>query len=251
MHRIATAARNQDWFTVFIETCIVVVGLLIGLQINNWNEARSDHAKADAFSERLLGDVMIARSQLSDFLERRERRLQSILKVEEMYFGDSGVMPLSATECEDSADSRIISIPPMRVPSLTEAFAGGLIELIDEPELVRALISVGQSEDRLRSAIEGMRAEAPRLDLEFPDAITRVRGTNPGQGGYRMGAECHFLDQPRDPHFLSRVAHATRINASYVHFLQGHLQRLEELEGVLTGRDAQAPFQEPEAFEAP
>nr|WP_298931341.1 hypothetical protein [uncultured Erythrobacter sp.] len=250
LRRLATAARKQDWFTVFVETCIVVVGLLIGLQINNWNDARSDRAKAEAFSERLLEDVTIAQTRLSEFLERRERRLQAIYKVEAMYFGDSGIVPLSDLECEDFADSRIISVPPMRVPSLTEAFAGGRIDLIEDPELVRALIAVEQSEDRLRNAIGGMIADAPRLDFEFPEAITRVRGPNPGQGGYRMGAECHFLGQPRDPHFLSRMVHATRINASYIYFLQEHSQRLEELETVLNGGELPAPSTDPEAIEA-
>ncbi|XUU61250.1 hypothetical protein ACRAQ6_02970 [Erythrobacter sp. HA6-11] len=249
LRRLATAARNQDWFTVFIETCIVVVGLLIGLQINNWNQARSDAAKAESFSERLLEDVTVAQTRLSDFLGRRERRLEAIYKVEEMYFGDSGIVPLSDQECEDFADSRIISVPPMRVPSLTEAFAGGRIDLIDDPDLVRALIAVEQSEDRLRNAIAGMLVDAPRLDLEFPEAITRVRGENPGQGGYRMGAECHFLDQPRNPQFLSRMVHATRINASYIFFLQEHLQRLDELETVLSRGELPAPSADPEEVE--
>lgn len=235
LRRLATAAKEQDWFTVFIEVCIVVVGLLIGLQINNWNEARSDRAEVEAFSERLLDDVVIARSQLSTFLEQREERLQTIFKVEEMYFGETGIVPLSSDECENFADSRIITVPPVRVPSITEAFAGGRIELIDEPDLVRALIAVDAHEARMRSAITAMNADVPRLAYEFPEAITMVRGPNVGQGGYRMGAECHFLGQPRDPQFLSRMVHATRINASYVYFLQEHLRSLEELETVLNG----------------
>ena len=249
LRRLATAARKQDWFTVLVEVCIVVVGLLIGLQINNWNEERSNRAKAEAFSERLLEDVSIAQTRLSEFLERRERRLQAIYKVEEMYFGDSGIIPLSDEECEDFADSRIISMPPMRVPSLTEAFEGGRIDLIEDPELVRALIAVEQSEDRLRNAIGGMIVDAPRLDLEFPEAITRVRGPNVGQGGYRMGAECHFLGQPRDPQFLSRMVHATRINASYIYFLQEHFQRLEELETILNGGELPSPSATSEGIE--
>lgn len=249
LRRLATAAREQDWFTVFVETCIVVVGLLIGLQINNWNDARSDRAKAEAFSERMLEDVTIAQTRLSGFLEARERRMRAIYKVEEMYFGDTGIVPLSDKECEDFADSRIISMPPVRVPSLTEAFEGGRIDLIEDPELVRALIAVEQSEDRLRNAIGGMIADAPRLDFEFPEAITRVRGTNPGEGGYRMGAECHFLNQPRDPQFLSRMVHATRINASYVFFLKEHLESLEKLEIVLKSGELPAPSATSEAIE--
>ncbi|MFT5774992.1 MAG: hypothetical protein ACI9NG_000943 [Hyphomonas sp.] len=31
--------RKQDWFTVAVETLIVVFGVFIGLQVGNWNDA--------------------------------------------------------------------------------------------------------------------------------------------------------------------------------------------------------------------
>ena len=44
LRRIAEAFRRQDWFTVFVETMIVVVGVFVGLQVDNWNAARVDDA---------------------------------------------------------------------------------------------------------------------------------------------------------------------------------------------------------------
>ncbi|WP_084420042.1 hypothetical protein [Henriciella litoralis] len=38
LQRLATSFRKQDWFTVVVETLIVVFGVFIGLQMNNWNE---------------------------------------------------------------------------------------------------------------------------------------------------------------------------------------------------------------------
>ena len=71
LRRISTAIRRQDWFTVLIEIGIVVIGLLSGLKINNWNEARADRAKEAAFLERLAVDVDRAREQLGGFVEAR------------------------------------------------------------------------------------------------------------------------------------------------------------------------------------
>ena len=42
LRRIASAFRRQDWFTVFVETMIVVLGVFLGLQVNNWNGARAN-----------------------------------------------------------------------------------------------------------------------------------------------------------------------------------------------------------------
>lgn len=51
LRRIVDAFRRQDWFTVFVETMIVVLGVFLGLQVNNWNAARSERAK-EAFAIR-------------------------------------------------------------------------------------------------------------------------------------------------------------------------------------------------------
>jgi hypothetical protein len=45
LQRISKALRQQDWFTVVIETLIVVFGVFIGLQVNNWNESRQDQQR--------------------------------------------------------------------------------------------------------------------------------------------------------------------------------------------------------------
>ena len=45
LQRLATSIRKQDWFTVFIETLIVVLGVFLGLQLGNWNEARAERAQ--------------------------------------------------------------------------------------------------------------------------------------------------------------------------------------------------------------
>ena len=38
LRRFATAIRKQDWFTVFVEFLLIVVGLVVALQIDNWNQ---------------------------------------------------------------------------------------------------------------------------------------------------------------------------------------------------------------------
>ncbi|MFT5520259.1 MAG: hypothetical protein ACI9IA_000849 [Enterobacterales bacterium] len=41
--RIAKGIKNQDWFVVAIEIMIVIVGIFIGLQVDDWNEERVFH----------------------------------------------------------------------------------------------------------------------------------------------------------------------------------------------------------------
>ncbi|KCZ82932.1 hypothetical protein HAD_14632 [Hyphomonas adhaerens MHS-3] len=88
LQRLATSIRKQDWFTVFIETLIVVFGVFIGLQVNNWNEARKDRIQAETSRERLIADL---RADLDAFAIRRqwyEEVLEAALRVDDALQSD-------------------------------------------------------------------------------------------------------------------------------------------------------------------
>ncbi len=74
LRRIAEAFRRQDWFTVFVETMIVVLGVFVGLQVNNWNAARQQSLLADAYLVRLSGDLTAMESYLEEMIEEASAR---------------------------------------------------------------------------------------------------------------------------------------------------------------------------------
>lgn len=57
LRRLTTALRKQDWVTVVIETLIVVFGVFIGLQVNNWNEARAEWAEETELLKALQQEI--------------------------------------------------------------------------------------------------------------------------------------------------------------------------------------------------
>ncbi|WP_022694574.1 hypothetical protein [Ponticaulis koreensis] len=57
MRRLSTSIRKQDWFTVLIEMLIVVLGVYLGIQLGNWNEANRNNARLIGALERLEGEV--------------------------------------------------------------------------------------------------------------------------------------------------------------------------------------------------
>lgn len=58
LRKLAEALRGQNWFTVLLEVLIVVVGIFIGLQANDWNQARIDRADEIRYLERLQTDLL-------------------------------------------------------------------------------------------------------------------------------------------------------------------------------------------------
>ncbi len=54
---LAAALRRQDWATVLIELVLVIAGVLIALQVNNWNEARQDRERGLVYLSRIESDL--------------------------------------------------------------------------------------------------------------------------------------------------------------------------------------------------
>lgn len=57
LRHVIVHLRRQDWMAVFIELVVVIVGVFIGVQAANWNDARQTDAKAAVFTERLRSDL--------------------------------------------------------------------------------------------------------------------------------------------------------------------------------------------------
>lgn len=57
LNHLAKALRNRDWSTVLLELSIVVLGVFLGLQVNNWNEARHEDRESAEYTERLIADL--------------------------------------------------------------------------------------------------------------------------------------------------------------------------------------------------
>lgn len=57
LRRLSEAFRKQDWFTVAVETLIVVLGVFLGIQLGNLNEARRISQDEERLTERLVSDL--------------------------------------------------------------------------------------------------------------------------------------------------------------------------------------------------
>lgn len=64
LRRFADAFRRQDWFTVTIETLMVVLGVFLGLQVNNWNEARAEGVRSREYLSRIRAELVADMTEL-------------------------------------------------------------------------------------------------------------------------------------------------------------------------------------------
>jgi hypothetical protein len=55
--RIKAHVEKENWFAVGIDFCIVVIGVFIGIQVANWNEARSEAQREQVMLVELRGEL--------------------------------------------------------------------------------------------------------------------------------------------------------------------------------------------------
>ena len=55
--KLARRLREHDWFAALIEVLIVIVGILIALQVSNWNQDRHDRQLARQYAQRMHGEL--------------------------------------------------------------------------------------------------------------------------------------------------------------------------------------------------
>jgi uncharacterized membrane-anchored protein YhcB (DUF1043 family) len=56
LRRVIDHVREQNWTAVGIDFVIVVVGVVIGIQVANWNEERQGVEQQQRYVERLAAD---------------------------------------------------------------------------------------------------------------------------------------------------------------------------------------------------
>ena len=77
LRRLTEAFRKQDWFTVAVETLIVVFGVFIGLQVNNWNADRSLRAQEAGILANIREDLASDERQLAEGVASANRNTQA------------------------------------------------------------------------------------------------------------------------------------------------------------------------------
>jgi hypothetical protein len=74
LRRVIAHFRKQEWTAIAIDFVIVVVGVFVGLQVNNWNEARGDRANEIAYLEALNEDIAFSIGSLEKTIDNMNRQ---------------------------------------------------------------------------------------------------------------------------------------------------------------------------------
>ena len=89
LRRIMAHCREQDWFAVFLDFLVVVVGLFIGLQADTWWEGRRELRLEQVYLAELAEDFAINGTRLEGRIGESEAILRAMVALQEQAVRDT------------------------------------------------------------------------------------------------------------------------------------------------------------------
>tara|TARA_R110002094_G_scaffold106534_1_gene105048 strand:+ start:779 stop:1507 length:729 start_codon:yes stop_codon:yes gene_type:complete len=182
LRRISTAFRKQDWFTVAVETLIVVLGVFLGLQVNNWNAERSLKQQQAQYLEQLESEHAVIETTLARHVERYSGSVDATRTMLRHLGREEPVDQGLLVQLAEDIDS--YPIPPGSSAALQELISSGKMGLIENRELRTSLMRLSDHIELLARAYDGNATDSstllpalqPYLDIdltEVSDATVR------------------------------------------------------------------------------
>ena len=189
LRRVIEHVRNQQCTAIGIDLVIVVLGVFIGIQVANWNEARLTRDKAAVFTQRLEDDLR-AEAWRYQFLLAYYRDIRDA--TEATADALSGEKPLSNEELLVNAyRATQYKQGAARRATYDELISTGNVGLIEDRELLKLAVraySLATVDNMVREGVESPYRALFRMSI--PNETQRALGRQCGDrfiapGDYR------------------------------------------------------------------
>ncbi|MDX1460148.1 MAG: hypothetical protein R3348_03755 [Xanthomonadales bacterium] len=208
LRRLAESIRRQDWSVVAIEILIVVVGIFLGLQVDDWNQYRRDRADEAKFVAELHDELMLAAELSARLRNRRTEYHEAMISANNVLFRHENRDYLTDAECDAVGASNYYNINVAGFSSLNELTATGRMAIIRDADLRRALIELQQTREALLyyiqlQSVQDAFAHLPNL---FPKLVSTQAYKEPGDGEIGANYECDLSGMQSKQAFLNQWA---------------------------------------------
>ena len=137
--RLSGALKRQDWIAVAIELLVVVIGVLVALEVNQWAEQRETHRLEHSYLLRLREDLQLESDEADRFTRVANDRLAAVKLLDRVAANPSTPLQDSRSIVCALATVSWSSFPTVHNISYLELQNTGRTSLIRSVALRRAL----------------------------------------------------------------------------------------------------------------
>jgi len=239
LRRVTENVKNQNWFAVGIDFIIVVVGVFIGLQVQDWNDSRQRANEEQILLHRLLAETASLISVHEQELDSLQSLEDAVTALNPVLFSHTPSRALTESECGFILGSHVIRRPTDELIVLDELIDTGRFDLLQDPELKSRLRDYLLFRERGRAHYAEVINELFRLHSRYPelleiqlvaDSVDR-NGSSRGLSGrgFRWGRKCDVEAMRASTAFLNEYADNLSRTSSVTRFVEQRLARLEAI----------------------
>lgn len=232
LRKLADALREQNWFTVILEVSIVVIGIFIGLQVDNWNQTRKDRIDERSFIARLHEEIDGSSEFLQTLGNRQQATSQSIKSALDTVFARANGNALSDDECTAIGRSAFLLTVTVDLPSVQELASSGRISIIQDIEMRLALAKFQQLSASTKNLLVSGRAT--HLFVKYPEIVQTEGYWSEQEDEVRLRYRCDLLAMRNNKAFLSDLSlNADSFDGVYNKGVQRELDQLDKIHALV------------------
>ena len=237
LRRIIEHVKTQNWTAVALDFVIVVVGVFIGIQVSNWNDARSNAAEEQEILRQLSIEFEQIEAGARDSINFQRNAVAGLTTI---------AKSLNAGQLDEKDRAQfeqglkygyVLYTSSDRSTVLGEIVSSGKSSLLENKDLLRELMRYNAYLDEFASAediiAEWQTAYLPNFtsgftyDLEKLDLIGGSSFRVSAIGGYDI------TDMAEDEAFRDAVYELREAHIMYTNWRRRILERIEEIRQLL------------------
>lgn len=179
LRRMAEAVREQNWFTVIIEVVVVVLGVFIGIQVDDWNSQRQTRAEEKRLASQLLDELTTAIATKETWIAETEVQWHMLKDAIKVVQSKDLTAQLTDEQCGASWSSHIIFFGNSALATLDELLLNGGIRALKDAELRSALLNFSATQGAGAQQLAYIRSDFTNLIDNHADAFLRTLTETP------------------------------------------------------------------------
>lgn len=234
LRRVAEDLKRQHWTAITIDFVIVIVGVFMGLQVNNWNEARNERTREGMYLERLLVDFQANVKTLETYIDGRRRDAQ-ILGNLAVALRNGGNPPTDDALQRPLCRWGAAPLPDLRRGTYDELVSSGALSLLGDEKLRILLADYSAAEDR-SSYVSTLLPAVQHATAPIDEYRTWI-ATGDAAAAFNGSVRCNFniAGMRRDPRMPSVIAQLVRYQELHESFRAAQLESARAVEARLQG----------------
>lgn len=243
INRIVRALLKQEWATVTIETLVVLFGVFLGLQANNWNEDRLHRERERQLISRMADDFTVIRDSIDAGLDMTEMSMDGCLVALEAINIANGKQPGDLPSDDDLLYATLDCAASFRLygqsATLREMISSGELSQLEDTELRSLLYEFDQRYEASSASYQTNRMvfSAPAIKLIYellkmeiyPNAESRAEQV------YIYGLDTErMFSEPEIMHTLFGLKNMAQANHA---MLQEQSERVKRIRTILRPED--------------